>query len=741
MTAAAQARVAGVLVLFAVALTAAAPTAHAQPLTIGAYEKVSETRVTRTVTQFTYRATLTNAGAAITGAAATATSLSAATMIVDGALTFGPVASNGSAPSLDTFTFRHDRTVPFDWTVLQWVVAPSSANTPPVADAGPDQTVPVGASVQLDGSGSSDADGDSLTFAWTLESMPPGSGASLADPTALHPTFVADLPGSYTARLIVNDGTNDSAPDLVVITTVNSAPVADAGADQSVFLGDTVALDGSGSADADGDALTYTWAFASRPAGSVAVLSDPSADDPTFVVDLPGSYVVQLVVHDGTTASPPDSVTITTGNSPPVADAGQDRAVFVAETVTLSGAGSSDPDGDPLSFSWSLTTRPAGSAATLSNTASVSPSFVADLPGTYLAQLIVNDGSADSAPDTVTITARQPLVSVVATDATASEAPVDSGLFTLSRLGPSSNDLVLFFTMSGTATEGADYGALPGSVTIPAGSSSATVSLTPIDDALFEGPETAILMLTPDPSYTVGALDQATVTITDDELPAVTIVASGDTAAEQGLVEGIFTITRTGPTVAPLAVAYAVHGGAINGVDYEALSGMATIPAGSSTTTVIITPVDDALFEGSELVILSLSAGPGYVVVVPGIAAVEILDDDGAQVSIEATDPTASEAGDTGTFTVSRTGGDLSQALLVHVLRSGTATDGVDYVDLGGISFFVTIPANELSATVTITPRPDAIVEGDETVILTILARAEYTIVGTGTATVTIIGP
>jgi hypothetical protein len=119
-------------------------------------------------------------------------------------------------------------------------IQPTPGNTPPIANAGADQTAISGSTITLNGSGSSDADGNSLTFAWTLTTRPAGSAATVTNPTAVSPTFVADREGEYRAQLIVNDGTASSPPDVVIITTTrrNAAPVANAGPDQTVFVGD-----------------------------------------------------------------------------------------------------------------------------------------------------------------------------------------------------------------------------------------------------------------------------------------------------------------------------------------------------------------------------------------------------------------------------------------------------------------------------------------------------------------------
>jgi uncharacterized delta-60 repeat protein len=177
------------------------------------------------------------------------------------------------------------------------------------ANAGPDQNVTTGSVVLLDGSDSYNSSGARMTYSWTFDSLPVGSSATISDQSAVDPTFTADIDGSYDLSLVVN-GTD---VDAVTITasSVNSAPVANAGVDQNVSTGSTVTLNGSGSSDADLDALTYSWSMTSAPATSTATLSDSTVVNPTFDADLDGSYVLQLIVNDGTVDGTPDTVVIT----------------------------------------------------------------------------------------------------------------------------------------------------------------------------------------------------------------------------------------------------------------------------------------------------------------------------------------------------------------------------------------------------------------------------------------------
>lgn len=292
----------------------------------------------------------------------------------------------------------------------------SPANQPPTADAGADWAAIVGALVALDGSGSSDPDGDPISYLWSVTGQPVGGGAELSDTTLQVPTFTPQAVGVYTFSLTVNDGLENSTPDLIQVTVsltpvTNQPPVANAGADLAGTVGDIIRLDGSGSFDPDGDLISYLWSVTSAPLGATPQLSFADARQPTFSGDLDGTYILSLVTNDGQVDSTPNTMLVTLSpvpNGAPVADAGTDQAVTTGDTVTLDGSLSRDGELDPLTYAWTLDSQPVGGTAALSNPTAIKPTFVADLAGVYNVSLVVNDGLIDSLPSTVTVTATDP---------------------------------------------------------------------------------------------------------------------------------------------------------------------------------------------------------------------------------------------------------------------------------------------------------------------------------------------
>jgi len=180
-------------------------------------------------------------------------------------------------------------------------------NTPPVADAGGIDGFYEGIEdepVTFDGSGSYDPDGDSLTYSWDFGDGSTGTGVS--------PSHTYTAGGEYTVTLVVNDGRADSesAEATVHITEVNDPPVAVAGPDQSVYVGDTVSFDGSGSNDIDGTIASYLWDFGDGSTGSGVTPSH------TTGYSAAGTYTVTLTVTDDDGAQATDTLIVTVSERP-----------------------------------------------------------------------------------------------------------------------------------------------------------------------------------------------------------------------------------------------------------------------------------------------------------------------------------------------------------------------------------------------------------------------------------------
>lgn len=279
-------------------------------------------------------------------------------------------------------------------------------NQAPVANAGADQNATTGAVVTLQGGASSDPDGDPLTFQWRSLSAPGGTTVSLSGAATAQATFTPSVAGVYEFEVTVSDG-ELAARDTVRVTVAaaNRAPAVDAGADQSVTVGAQSTVTATAS-DPDGDPLTYAWTVASRPEGSTAALSATNTPSVSLTPDVAGAYVLRVTVSDGRGGEDSDEVTITATaagmNRAPVASAGFDLNATETITVTLDGTASFDPDGDELTYTWSVVSRPEGSTASILAASAVTAFFTPDLEGVYVVELEVSDGEFTST-DTATI--------------------------------------------------------------------------------------------------------------------------------------------------------------------------------------------------------------------------------------------------------------------------------------------------------------------------------------------------
>jgi len=295
----------------------------------------------------------------------------------------------------------------------------------PVAMAGADLSISVGEPAVLDGSESTFCAEHGVatrTFGWTFETIPTDSSidvSALSDnrsATAVTPNFVPDVPGDYTLALTVSDPAGDSAPDYVVVRVGvgDDVPVADCGANLSGELGETFTFDASASADPEGARLEYHWALSNKPTCSdldTSNIYNSGGPSPTLVPDCDGVYSVSLVVSDGIQYSEPAIcyAEVRNDDRAPIADAGENYefGVCADNPFQLNGWGSYDPDGDALTYQWSIARTPADSTVdegAFDDRTSPEPQFTWDVPGTYIFQLEVHDGYEWSPPDLVVFT-------------------------------------------------------------------------------------------------------------------------------------------------------------------------------------------------------------------------------------------------------------------------------------------------------------------------------------------------
>lgn len=334
-------------------------------------------------------------------------------------------------------------------------------------------------------------------------------------------------------------------------------------------------------------------------------------------------------------------------------------------------------------------------------------------------------------------------VSVTATDPNADEFGPDTGTFRLTRSGDASllaSQLVVTFTLTGTATNGADYN-LPLTATFLPGAPTSDVVVTPVNDNQNDPQETVVLTLTGVAPYQLGSPVSATVTIAPFPTGNVSVVAVDALATERsatGVNTGTFRLTRAGDPrlqAAALTVTFTLGGTATNGSDYDSPPLQALFAPGAPTADVVITPTPDSATEGTETVVLTLTTVPApYELGSPASASLNIADSIPV-VTLNLTDSTASEAGNTGTFLLARTG-DRSQPLTVTVTYTGTATNGADY----HLPTTFTFDPNVAQLTVTVTAVDDGLAEPSESVTMTLLDGDAYDVSGTVTRTVNISG-
>ena len=236
---------------------------------------------------------------------------------------------------------------------------------------------------------------------------------------------------------------------------------------------------------------------------------------------------------------------------------------------------------------------------------------------------------------TGTILDNDTIVTLAVSPASVTEDGTTNLVYTFTRNGITSNALIVYYTIGGTAINGNDYSSIGSSVTFAAGSSTATVTVDPIADTAVEIDETVILSLASGTGYTIGTTTPVTGTIVSDDA-SVTLAVSPSTVTEEGTANLVYTFTRTGAISNALTVNYTVSGTATFNSDYTqtgataytTTTGTVTFAASASTATVTINPTNDATVESDETVALTLASGTGYSIATTNAVTGTILNND-----------------------------------------------------------------------------------------------------------------
>ncbi|MCP9838831.1 type I secretion C-terminal target domain-containing protein, partial [Cyanobium sp. N.Huapi 1H5] len=463
--------------------------------------------------------------------------------------------------------------------------------------------------------------------------------------------------------------TNDDAAPLPVITlAVAPASVLENGATNLVYtftrtgattnpLTVNYTVNGTATNGSDYALIPASVVFAAGSA-TATVTVDPTADavlepnetvsltltaDPAYIVGTAGAVTGTITNDDAASFSISD-VSITEGNS------GTTTAVF---TVTLSNAvaggaavnfatadGTATAGSDYLAASGTLnfngTTGETQTIAVTINGDTVfepNETFFLNLSApTNGVTLLDGQGLGSITNDDA---APLPVITLAVSPASVLENGVANLVYTFTRTGATTSPLTVNYAINGTATNGADYGLIPASITFAAGSATATVTVDPTGDTVLEPNETVSLTLSADPAYIVGTAGAVTGTITNDDAASFSISDVSITEGNSGTTTAVFTVTLSNAVAGGAAVNFTTADGtATAGSDYLAASGTLTFNGNAGETqTIAVTINGDTVFEPNESFFLNLSAPTNGVTLLDGQGLGTITNDDGRTIT------------------------------------------------------------------------------------------------------------
>ena len=283
-------------------------------------------------------------------------------------------------------------------------------------------------------------------------------------------------------------------------------------------------------------------------------------------------------------------------------------------------------------------------------------------------------------------------------------------VFTVTRAGDTSAAVsATYSTSPGTATTGSDFTSASGTVSFAAGQTSATISVSTIDDTVVESAETMSITLSTPTGGAVLGTATATGTINDNDAAPANLAIGSASATEAGSL--IFTITRSGNTTNAVSASYATSGGtATSGSDFTAGSGTVSFAANQTTATITVPTIDDTTVETTESMSVTLSSPSSGAAITTATGTGTINDNDTAQPTYITISDAAALEGYVLQFTITRSGDTSGSTSINYATAPGTAATN-DYI---GVTGTLTFAPGETSKTISVTAKTDIRAENDE---------------------------
>ncbi|CAM4304236.1 PKD domain-containing protein [Pseudoalteromonas byunsanensis] len=267
--------------------------------------------------------------------------------------------------------------------------------------------------LELDGTASTDADGDTLTYLWQISSAPQGAEFSLQNSTLSKASFTAQTAGVYTIALTVNDGQSEHSVSRELQVVENNHTPTLLRLEQTAseaFLHDSVYFTAYAE-DLDSDRLYYQWRIVSRPSNSQASIQNEYNKQVYMTFDVIGEYVLEVVVSDGLSQSDAKRAHVNVSTRPTNSN---NRAPYFSQMIQISAnptvgapitltTRAMDPDGDTVSYRWVMHNPVQGSNYTFSNTTEAAVELTVNTVGWYVVYVYANDGQVETTVPSATI--------------------------------------------------------------------------------------------------------------------------------------------------------------------------------------------------------------------------------------------------------------------------------------------------------------------------------------------------